>query len=258
MCKDEEQYLNYSHLECLQMVESIADYICDQDAHGLRIARYGRLNVFTLLLETNELLLTDTEPVTCQYNQLLSWRKLAKEIGEEIPVSAMYAFLDARHGSGPRNKFDWEYVLHHNNYQLNAVVERGISDHHFHLFASIPYFQVSWINLMNSVCNDQFERSLCRIERQSRVPFPRQYIDDLLNSSGEQKNEVFPLIVHHLQAALIRFYLCTRLCGYSAENESCRNNFISLEYVRYLLQSPEQLILAISDLQSAFSQFGLN
>lgn len=258
MCKDEEQYLNYSHLECLQMVESIADYICDQDAHGLRIARYGRLNVFTLLLETNELLLTDTEPVTCQYNQLLSWRKLAKGIGEEIPVSAMYAFLDARHGSGPRNKFDWEYVLHHNNYQLNAVVERGISDHHFHLFASIPYFQVSWINLMNSVCNDQFERSLCRIERQSRVPFPRQYIDDLLNSSGEQKNEVFPLIVHHLQAALIRFYLCTRLCGYSAENESCRNNFISLEYVRYLLQSPEQLILAISDLQSAFSQFGLN
>ena len=63
------------------MVESIADYICDQDAHGLRIARYGRLNVFMLLLETNELLLTDTEPVTCQYNQLLSWRKLAKEIG---------------------------------------------------------------------------------------------------------------------------------------------------------------------------------
>lgn len=57
---------------------------------------------------------------------------------------------------------------------------------------------------------------------------------------------------------MIRFYLCTRLCGYSAENESCRNNFISLEYVRYLLQSPEQLILAISDLQSAFSQFGLN
>ena len=45
----------------------------------------------------------------------------------------------------------WSYVTPHNNAQLNAIMRRGISEHHYHMWGSTPYFQLSWINLMNQL-----------------------------------------------------------------------------------------------------------
>ena len=112
----------------------------------------------------------------------------------------MYAQVDIAMGNTLRNDFRWDFVIGHNNQQLNSLVRRGISDHHFHLFASLPYFQVSWINLMNTICDNVYENRLCEIERQNEIPLEQDYIDSILQNGtdvGVGGGKRF--IIHRLQ-----------------------------------------------------------
>ena len=139
----------YSDLECESIARAVSDDICDQ--RGLPTS-HGFIHVFALLSKAlDPLLFMQDGQICCHYSQILHWRELTRSIGEELPVTLAYLFEDLRRGEDRRDLYSWDCVIGQNNRQLNTLLQRGISEHHFHLWLSAPYFQVSWLNLMNCV-----------------------------------------------------------------------------------------------------------
>lgn len=204
MQKEEDIFLPYSGVECRNMAENIGRYLNIMDEPHLRCSPRGRLHVFYALFETANLLLKMENTVVCRYETILLWRKLVREIGEDIPVAAKYALTDILNGNAHRQFFDWDCVTNHNNRQLNALVKRGISEHHFHLFASMPYFQIAWLNLMNRFQTNAYRENLRRIEQQLSIPHRITYIEQLVDNVIKEEPESSPLENACMRAAVIR------------------------------------------------------
>lgn len=257
MVRNEEKYQHYSTLECRQMAEAISDSICDWCEHHHRLTGRRVLNVFSALGMTADELLKKEDEVVCKYNKLISWRAVARAIGEDLPVAAMYAQMDIVEGRATRSDFRWESVIGHNNRQLNALVERGVSEHHAHLFASLPYFSVSWVNLMNTISDNAYENHLCRIERQNQVPLKQSYIDALVQNGGMMPHREELFVIHRLQAAVIRFYLCMRLSGHAPTERTDKSiRLYTYSGVQTLLWNKEELLLAERELQEEIVGWG--
>ncbi len=156
------------------------------------------LNVFRALKELVKglLLVRENQPV-CRYDKLLQWHELTGSIGEDLPVCA---FLAERTEIGAEREwqdFEWSTVIGHDNMQLNRIMQKGLSDNHFHLFGSAPTFKLLWIKLMNDLDDTDIIRELKKVDeekRMSRVKYSTAYKEE-------------PLEVMHFQAALIRLTL---------------------------------------------------
>lgn len=97
--RTQKLYERCSELECQKKVEAISDAMCRKDRQRMRVSRRGKIHVFELLADLDEyLLLIQNGEVLCRYMDILSWRDLVQSIGEEIPVSAMYAISDLAAG----------------------------------------------------------------------------------------------------------------------------------------------------------------
>jgi hypothetical protein len=126
------------------------------------------LNVFSVLLQiAEELLSINSNDVRCRYAKLRRWREITRYLGEDILVDAFFTQQFKRYGV-EYNWFCWDSVLGHDNQQLNAIMKRGISDNHFHLFGSAPVFQLTWLRLMNDVSATKYVRGLQEIEHKRR------------------------------------------------------------------------------------------
>ena len=49
--------------------------------------------------------------------------------------------------------------------QLNKVMERGLSDNHYHLFGSSPTFKLIWIKLMNDFEDEEYVNALMKMDK---------------------------------------------------------------------------------------------
>lgn len=197
---------SYSRLECVSYAQSLIDYVnkATQWRNRHISASPEKLNVFDLLLVTlDDLLLINHKEVECSYEHILSWRMLYQAIGEELPVSAKQALWDYSSGLCfgensyvPDKQFDWPYMTPHNNKPLDRIMQRGIADHHNHLWGSAPYFHVSWVNLMNRLTDNLYHQNL------NKLPLIQQ------KNTGEH--------IHYgeilqMRAAWIRWHLCSKL-----------------------------------------------
>lgn len=155
------------------------------------------LNVFRLLKELSAemIYIRDDRPV-CRYEKLLRWREFVRWLGEDLPVCAFLACFRERTGMEWID-FGWEPVIGHDNRQLNCLMQRGISDNHFHLFGSSPSFHLIWMRLMNDVSENHYVKVLQEIDADRRVPHSRYSL------CGREET----LGVMHIQAALIRLVL---------------------------------------------------
>ena len=248
MMLDPDTSLRYSRMECRKTAEFAADFVCERRKRHFSGPQEitGCLSAFSILVVLAELLLRPDEPVVCRYEQLIPWRQITKMLGEELPTAAMYAQKDLDRGIAGRKNFDWAAVIGHDNSPLNAVMERGISEHHFHLFSSLPYFQVSWVNLMNAVSWNYYLDNLRRIEQQSKVWQKDDYITALLNHKADRAG-TSTLILHQMQAALIRIYLFQRLCEPVPYIQ--KPPFGGMDRVYRLLRNPELLQLTAAEIQ---------
>lgn len=248
MMLDPDTSLRYSRMECRKTAEFAADFVCERRKRHFSGPQEitGCLSAFSILVVLAELLLRPDEPVVCRYEQLIPWRQITKMLGEELPTAAMYAQKDLDSGIAGRKNFDWAAVIGHDNSPLNAVMERGISEHHFHLFSSLPYFQVSWVNLMNAVSWNYYLDNLRRIEQQSKVWQKDDYITALLNHKADRAG-TSTLILHQMQAALIRIYLFQRLCEPVPYIQ--KPPFGGMDRVYRLLRNPELLQLTAAEIQ---------
>lgn len=155
------------------------------------------INVFRLLkCISDEILYVRNDEPVCKYSELLRWRALVKNLGEDLPICAYLSLRTERSGS-LWNDFEWNTVIANDHMQLNRILQRGISDNHFHLFGSAPAFSLSWINLMNDLTNNRYATGLRQLDAQKRVNrihYSNQYHEDSLE-------------MMHFQAALIRAIL---------------------------------------------------
>lgn len=251
---------HYSATECINLANAVSDYICDKAEEHLRDSARGHIHVFDLLTELLYLVLTEENGVVCsRYQELLNWRNLTRSVGEELPISAMYALQDMARGKTNRTDFSWSYLAGHNNKQLNRLMQRGIAEHHYHIWGSTPYFQVSWLSLMNHLCNNSYVQHLRELHEQNELCVPsEEVIDQILKL--EKAEDQMDWVIVQLRAALIRCYLCLRLerTADPCSPVDCQRgkNPIWLEDLNELLallQDSQQLLMRAEDLEAVIS-----
>ncbi len=211
MMMDPEFSRSYSETECCNQARCLIEYVY-RSIRRMDLTlppEREKLHVFDLLLVLlEELLIINHKVMECKFEHLLSWRRLYRAIGEELPVSIRHAQWDYQrdHSHDDRDRFDWNYVTPHDNKPLDRILQRGIADHHSHLWGSAPYFHVSWINLMNQLNNPSYIRQL------QGIP-PREWAN-----LGQEQHYGEAL---QIRAVWIRRYLWKRLTGqYEAERDT--------------------------------------
>lgn len=104
-----------------------------------------------------------------QYTDL--WITTIRCIGEELLVTAKAVLDDIRCNNNSPD-FNWNHHIEHNNHELKMMLNRGdgVSENHFHLRSSSPYFDISWIYLMNDVVSERYENSLKLIQEHPLNP----------------------------------------------------------------------------------------
>lgn len=157
----------------------------------------GGFNLFLLIQAVIIDSLTQSHgELVCCFEKLPSWKQLTNKVDGDIFIAAGYARMDFQNGK-TRRSFTWRKIIGHNNVQLNTILEKGISDNHFHLFSSAHYFELSWLSLMNRIHQPKLIPALKKLDKDRRNPLIR------LGADYSEKD----YSVLHMQAALIRVYL---------------------------------------------------
>lgn len=198
---------NVSESEKRKLLYSLKDQVNfelhEEGREGEKGSKEEGLNVYDLVdIFSRKVLDKVQEEVVCNYEQLQTWRMVSGKIGEDLFVAAMYAYIDFKNGK-MRSTFSWRNVIGHNNVQLNMILANGISENHFHLYGSVPYFNLSWLTLMNLVDNPVLTTLLDQIDFNRRNP-KRMYQYGMVEIRYR---------VLHIQAALIRVFLFGQLTG---------------------------------------------
>lgn len=274
---------NYSDTELRNILNSLQSALKDYVEFDSTMRHAGdKLNLFNAIFNFSDSVLVEQDnDILCRYTSMLRWRRITSQISEETFVMAFKAKRDTMKGTKGRY-FAYKPIISHNNMQLKAMMNEGMSENHFHLMGSAPYFQLSWIQLMNNLSGNKVLEQLRRLEynrRNVNISYSRRYQEESFVDKARQ-------------AYLIRLYLFSRLSGirfkfcsykvtydeikyiispkykeddsidlnYETELEKCRvyisekdYDFLwekkSLEYVSYLLCNPDRLAIVMSEIQ---------
>lgn len=185
---------------------------------------------------TANLLTINRGRVVYRYKYLKTWNYLSGKIGQNLLITSIYAMKDYKEGIH-RTDFHGTDVIYHDNQTLNEILDRGMSENHFHLRCSIPYFLLSWLSLMNSVTVTKTADLLDMLNREPRNPKMRY--------SERPAEEKFSML--HLKAAAIRVYLYAYLTDqliefgeYYASVEMILEHILATEPVYELLHEFEE------------------
>lgn len=195
----------YSDTEDSQLYQYLKNSINEEGHPFAGMENRSGLNVFAALEELAEQLLTMAEgKVKCCYSKLLRYRNVTKYLDEDLLVCAYLAMRYKRFREEHEN-FNWNTAIGHNNVQLNRILQRGMSENHFHLYGSAPYFQLLWIYLMNHPGDGilhSFSKTVEDRQRSSREHYRVDYAEDRF-------------AVRILKASLIRIAITYYLLGWT-------------------------------------------
>lgn len=193
---------NYSDTELRHLIVGVEEILqgyaeFDGNIHSDRKS----FNLFHAIFHfSDKMLIEQGNEILCRYSKLLRWRSVTSQVSEETFVMAFMAKRDASCGITGKC-FSHKPVISHNNMQLKAILNTGMAENHFHLMGSAPYFQLSWIQLMNSLSNSKVRERLHQFEK------TRRNVNIKYNENYEE--ESFEIRI--CQAFLIRLYLFSRL-----------------------------------------------
>lgn len=109
----------------------------------------GRTSVFLLLHHyTDDVLRLSGPGLVCRLEEVLNWRELSLQTGQDLLTTAHLAWHDILEGQ-TRSRFDWPAILSTDDPRLQEILRRGLSENHFHLNGSTQSFPLSWMCLMN-------------------------------------------------------------------------------------------------------------
>lgn len=204
-------------------------------------------NIFNSLLHfTKDILIENSNDIVCEFSQLLRWRELASDFGEDLFITAYLANSDLI-SKRERHFFAWRPTIRTNNQMLNTIYNRGLSELHFHLFGSSLNFHIGWLSLMNDLsCRKSDFESI----HKSKLALPNVYPNQHCGSN----------YVLYVKAYAIRLYLFMKLIkmdtssvnvctdGQMAQQNQCDNSIDNL--IKNVLQSAssEDIAIFIPDL----------
>lgn len=139
-----------------------------------------------------------------RFNHLLRWRELSLLTGEDVLTLTFLANLDVRKNFH-RKDFVWPNVIDHDNFRLNAILEKELSDTHSHVNAASDIFEFNWIYLMN--CSFAKE-DLSRVKNFNTAGFQMEY--DIATPFSKINHDLFSWIVI---AQAIRLTLFSEIYG---------------------------------------------
>lgn len=141
------------------------------------------------------LLVYDGNEVLCKFNELLRWREISFQFGQDFFVCAFRAAKDIYYNNQTKF-FTWLPIIRSDDNRLHNILNRGMAENHFHLGGSTKIFELNWICLMNLI--EGRRHDFKKIESGLQ-----EYYSDRLNLN-ERKEEFY---VECQEAALIRVYL---------------------------------------------------
>lgn len=167
-------------------------------------------NIFNMILKfANSVLIEENGEPLCNYENLLRWRELSFQLGEDIFTASFFANKDYEAGR-ERTKFAWRPIVGTNNVRIKELLKKGLAENHFHLKGSAPHFQLSWISLMNNFRIK--EKGFQYLKREKRL-------NPEIKIGFEEKNIDLNILID--KAVAIRLYLSEKyIFKVSSENLS--------------------------------------
>lgn len=108
-----------------------------------------RGGVFSLLAEyANEVLVFAAGEPKCRQEHIMEWRERTLPLGQDLFTCAGLAAKDVREGC-ESSCFVWLPCVRTDHVGLQQLLERGVSENHYHLNGSTQIFPLAWGFLMN-------------------------------------------------------------------------------------------------------------
>lgn len=107
--------------------------------------------IFRLISDlAQRMLILDGDEIKCEFEQLLRWREISFQLGQDFFTCAYLADYDLNRGYARKN-FSWLPIIKSNNDRLHNILKVGIAENHFHLNGSTKVFELNWLCLMNLI-----------------------------------------------------------------------------------------------------------
>lgn len=158
--------------------------------------------IFRLVSDVAQrMLILDGDEIKCEFEQLLRWREISFQFGQDFFTCAYLANYDLSRDHETKC-FSWLPIINSNNDRLHNILKEGIAENHFYLNGSTKVFELNWLCLMNLI-----EGRLHDFKKISRT-LQEQHMDRFDN---RVKNESF--YAECQRAALYRVYLFSVIKG---------------------------------------------
>lgn len=108
-------------------------------------------SIFRLITDmSHKMLVLDGDEIKCEFDQLLRWREISFQLGQDFFTCAYLADYDLTRGYETKC-FSWLPIIKSNNDRLHNILKKGIAENHFHLNGSTKVFELNWLCLMNLI-----------------------------------------------------------------------------------------------------------
>ena len=187
---------------------------------GMSAALENGKSIFYLILSmASKMLVFQSQGVKCRLDEMLRWREISFQLGQEFFICAFLAEEDLRRGN-ERIHFAWEPIIGSDDMRLDQILKRGVAENHFHLNGSTKIFELNWICLMNHIENrgKEFQK------------FERIIQHDFVN--GSEKKEFYEVCQ---KAALYRIYLFAVLHEDDYLSEALKDLLLCIEEKKIFL-----------------------
>lgn len=139
------------------------------------------------------------------------WRNTIVMVDEEFFVASKIAKENQRRGIHDFFNLIWSYCIEHDNKSISNILNtgQGVSDNHFHLRASSPYYLYSWIRLMSNPIDARLQKNVEKMDNERLM--------QRISFSGINQDE--SLYGLWIKAVAIRLYLTYYLLSINREQE---------------------------------------
>lgn len=177
-------------------------------------------SVFYMIYKiASRMLVLRSGEIQCRLGEMLRWRDISFQLGQEIFTCAFLAEEDNQRGADT-SFFAWEPIISSDDIRLKNILKRGIAENHFHLNGSTKIFELNWICLMNHIENRGRE-----FQRFEKI-LQHEYVNEW------EKKQFYG---NCQEAALYRLYLFSILHGESRIAENLKKMIVDIENYRRLM-----------------------
>ncbi|MCM1991174.1 hypothetical protein [Oceanirhabdus seepicola] len=197
-----EEFRHYSEDEVVNIYDKLFVSMKDMREISRGMAEEKKFSsVFNLLIQfTDDVLVERDKEPFCKFEHMLRWRMLSHKLEQDIFTTSYLAYRDVL-SNRKRKYFSWEPVIRSDNNRLHEMLQKGLAENHFHLKGSAPYFNLTWISLMNRVIGRENEFKKSGIGEKKLIP-------DVMM---DDRDEFIKTNLWVKRAAIIRAFLFSEL-----------------------------------------------